>query len=112
MLGDLRRGHQLVALRVDEGVLELDDARVGCLVVAAGLGELLRELVLQLLGLLLLLGRLGLEGVEVRLLLLQLVGLLLQRVCLGLQLIGLLLQRVTLLLEARRLRLELGPLPW
>ena len=87
---DHRLHNALDVGRLGERVLELDDARVGTAIVAAGLRHLRGQLVLQGKRLLLL-------GLGSGLLLLERVGLLLERV-------GLLLQHRLLLLQARCLR--------
>ena len=100
-------------------VLQVDDARVGAAGVAAGRGDHVGQLVLQLLGLLLLLLGLLLLRLELVGLLLERVALRLERVALLLQLVRLRLQGVALLLQRRRAcgsRLRLLPArarrPW
>ena len=78
-LVDLGRRDQRDAVRGAEGVLQLHEPRVGAAGVAAGLRQLLGELVLERLGLLLLLGGRGLELLELGLLLLEVGRLRLQR---------------------------------
>ena len=109
-LVDGGRRDQLDVRRRGQGVLELHQAGVGAAVVAAGLGQLVGELLLQLLGLLLLLLRLLLlllEGVGLGL---QLAGLPLQRGALGGQLVGLPPQRGALGGERVRLPPQRGGL--
>ena len=95
----VRRRHELAADSGGERVLQLHQPRVGGGVVAARLGQLGGDLVLQLLGL-------GLLGDRVRLLLGELIGLLLEVGTLLLQLRGLRVQGVCLLLQARGLPLQ------
>ena len=78
MVVDLRRGEGDHARGGGEPGLQVDDPRVGAAGVPTGLGDHVRELLLELLGLLLLLLRLLLLGLE-------LVGLLLEGVPLGLR---------------------------
>ena len=104
---DLGGSHRLDIARLGQGLLHLDDARVGSPGVTARGGQFLRDLLLQLLGLLLLL--LGLVC-----LLLQFVPPLLQRRCLCFKRCLLSLQVLTLGLELlpfdRQLRGLLGQL--
>ena len=99
-LVDLRRCDHVHVGGRGERVLELHDPRVGAAVVTTGLGQLLRQLVLELLRLLLLSLRLRGLLLELGALLLELGGLRLELVALGLQL-------GTLRLQGDRLRLKL-----
>ena len=113
LLVDRWRRHLEHAGRRAERVLEFHQPRVGTAGIAASVGELVGELLLQCQGLFLLVLRLLLLSLQAVTLALQRIGLLLQGRALGLERGGLLLQgrpldaeRVGLLLQRRSLGLQ------